>query len=360
VKKVITKGSKGKAPVISRKDRVYVGLDVHKRSIYAAVRINGVEHNTAVLPPQSKAVIAFLAPYHLGLQKVVYEAGPTGFALARALKNAKMKIAVVPPSKIPRPAVRGAKSDKIDCRMLAEFAEKDLLKEVAIPTVEEESDRDIQRLRDSLVDRRRKAKQRIRSFLLLHNLPEPANLHSNWSLASIKGLQIMPMNPQQRFCMEMMLEDLMHILDQVDRVKAKLREMASEERYAMAARRLRTHPGVGETTSMQVLTEIFQPDRFDNQRQVAAYVGLAPLISSSGESRTEGPLMRGGRGALRCTLLEAAWVWIRQEKRADKLYKRLVRNTGSAQKAIVAMARRMLVNLWFMLVRKQEYRPFAA
>ena len=45
MKKVITKGSKGKAPVISRKDRVYVGLDVHKRSIYAAVRINGVEHS---------------------------------------------------------------------------------------------------------------------------------------------------------------------------------------------------------------------------------------------------------------------------------------------------------------------------
>ncbi|HTA31478.1 MAG TPA: transposase, partial [Candidatus Cybelea sp.] len=209
MKKVITKRLKGKAPVIGKKDRVYVGLDVHKRSIHAAVRINGLEHGTAVLPAEPKAVVAFLQPYVAGLKMVVYEAGPTVFGLARALKDNDIRVGVVPPSKIPRPAVRTAKSDKIDCRMLAEFAEKEFLKEVAIPTIEEESDRDIQRTRDSLVDRRRKAKQRIRSFLLLHNLPEPSNLHSNWSMEAIKALQLIPMSASQRFCMEIMLEDLM-------------------------------------------------------------------------------------------------------------------------------------------------------
>jgi len=294
MEKRITKRLKGKAPVIGKKDKVYVGLDVHKRSIHAAVRINGEEHGTMVMPAQAKAVLAFLKPYVAGIQKVVYEAGPTGFDLARALHAEGIKVCVVPPSRIPRPAVRSAKSDKIDCRMLAEFAEKDLLKEVAVPTVEEEADRDIQRLRDSLVDRRRKAKQRIRSFLLLHNLPEPSGISSSWSAESIKALQLMPLTHKQRFCMEMMLEELLHILDQVQRVKQQLRDMSGEERYAKAAKRLRTHPGVGETTCMQVLTELYQPERFDNHRQVSAYVGLAPLVSSSGETRTEGPLMRGG------------------------------------------------------------------
>ena len=113
MKKGITTRLKGKAPVIGKKDRVYVGLDVHKRSIHAAVRINGVEHGTAVLTAQPKAVVAFLEPYVAGLKMVVYEAGPTGFGLARALKDAGIRVGVVPPSKIPRPAVRTAKSDKM-------------------------------------------------------------------------------------------------------------------------------------------------------------------------------------------------------------------------------------------------------
>jgi transposase len=359
MEKSSTRRQKDKPPVITKRDQVYVGLDVHKLSVHAAVRINGTLFGAKVLPAKAGAVLAFLAPFRAGLKKVVYEAGPTGYAMIRALIEDGVNAAIVSPGKIPRPAVQGAKSDGIDCRMLAEFAEKDLLSEVAVPTLDEDASRQIQRMRDGIRDRRRKAKQHIRSFLLYHGIEEPKNLAS-WGESAIDELQKIPMSPKLKFCLDILLEDLYHALDQMEHVNERLKVLASEKRYAKEAERLKTHPGVGDTTCIQVLTELYQPERFENSKQVAAYVGLAPQVRQSGQTRTEGALLKAGRGELRCTLLEAAWVWIRVEKRATKLYGRLVRNTGNAQKAIVAMARRMLVNLWYMLIRKEDYRPFAA
>ena len=114
-----TRRLKGKAPEVGKRDSVYVGLDVHKHSVHAAVRINGKEHGTAVLPADPRTVLRFLEPYRAGLKSVVYEAGPTGFGLFRVLRGAGMPAKVVAPGKIPRPAVAEAKSDQLDCRKLA-------------------------------------------------------------------------------------------------------------------------------------------------------------------------------------------------------------------------------------------------
>lgn len=353
-----TRRLKGKAPEVGKRDSVYVGLDVHKHSVHAAVRINGKEHGTAVLPADPRTVLRFLEPYRAGLKSVVYEAGPTGFGLFRVLRGAGMPAKVVAPGKIPRPAVAGAKSDQLDCRKLAEFEEKDLLHEVAAPTPEQEADRQVQRLRDSILKRRRQAKQKIMGFLLQHGLPEPPKLDA-WGEAALATLQKMPMSPGLRFSLDLLLEDYYHLAEQLKTVNKRLKELASSQRHAEAIRRLRTHPGVGEVTSMQVLTELYQPRRFNNAKEVAAYVGLAPQIRQSGQTRIEGGTLRGGRGALRATLVEASWMWLRVDKSAGKFYGRLVKNTGSAKKAIVALARKLLVHLWTMLVREEDYRRCA-
>jgi transposase len=98
-------------------------------------------------------------------------------------------------------------------------------------------------------------------------------------------------------------------------------------------------------------TEMYQPGRFSNERQVSAMLGLAPRVRESGGRRKEGPLIKAGRGRLRSLLVEASWVWIRHDAEARKVYQRLVHNTGSPQKAIVGMARRMGLDLWRLLVR---------
>lgn len=350
--------TEGRGVGIAKKDRVYVGLDVHKRSVYAAVRVNGTEVGIKSLPSGHEAVKRFLEKYRPGLVKVVYEAGPTGYGLARRLREAGIPVEVVAPGKIPRAAVAGAKSDRLDCRMLAEYAQKSLLKSVVIPTVEEEACRQVLRLRSSLVEKKRRVKQQIKSFLLQYSLEEPEGLN-HWSQKAVKALGKLELNSILRFTLDRLLEELFHLEEQLGKVKSKMNEQFSSKAYEKKARILRSHPGVGEVTTAQMLVEVYQPERFENARQVAAYVGLAPQVRQSGESRKEGPLLKAGKGHLRAALVESAWAWIRVDRQAAKLFGRLMRNTGSANKAIVALARKILVHLWTMLVRQEAYRPTA-
>ncbi len=343
---------------ITKKDCVYVGLDVHKRSIYAAVRVNGVEAGIKSLPADREVVKRFLEKYQLGLRKVVYEAGPTGYGLARRLKDVGIPVEVVAPGKIPRSVVEGAKSDRLDCRMLAEYAEKGLLRAVVIPTVEEEAYRQVLRLRSSLVEKRRRVKQQIKGFLLQYGLEEPEGL-SHWSRKAVKALGKIELNKALRFTLDRFLEEFYYLEDQLGKVKDQIKEQYSSKVYEKKTRILRSHPGVGEVTAAQMLAEVYQPERFQNAKQVVAYVGLAPRVRQSGESRKEGPLLKAGKNHLRSALLESAWAWIRVDRQAAKIYGRLARNTGSPNKAIVAMARKILVHLWTMLVRQEAYRPLA-
>ena len=106
---------------------------------------------------------------------------------------------------------------------------------------------------------------------------------------------------------------------------------------------------------MTFLTEVYQPGRFVEPEELSCYVGLAPRVSQSGERRREGALIKAGRGTLRALLVEASWQWVGKDDFARAHYRRLTRNTGNSQKAIVGMARRMAVNLWCMAVRGEDY-----
>lgn len=348
-----------KSLALKEGDAVVVGLDVHKKSVHAAVRRNGAEVGTWVCSMDVAAITRSLLPMKPFLKKVVYEAGPTGYGLARALQKAGLPVEVLAPGKIEREPNPGSKTDRLDCRKLAEYAEeKKSLKAVAIPTEEEEADRQVWRLRDQLVNQQRRVKQQIKSLLLQNGLAEPEGL-SHWSEAALEALKRMRLRHQLQLSLEVLIEELEKIIALRQRVERHLAWVGQRRRHRQAQRVLRSHPGVGPLTAMAFCVEVYRPERFADAEQVACYVGLAPRVRQSGQTRREGPLIKAGRGALRSLLIEASWRWIRQDARAATLYQRLVRNTGSAQKAIVGVARHMAVNLWCMVCRNEKYRAAA-
>lgn len=347
---------KGKRFSVSPEDQVYIGLDVHKRMVNIAVRVNGTLVYNRMCPSAPKVILGLLRPLRCAARKVVYEAGPTGFGLYRALRAEGFPAHVVAPGKTPRPANPGNKTDRLDCSMLAEYAEKDLLQPVEVPTQEQEADRQIIRTRDQLMRKLRRVKQQIKSFLLQHGVDEPEGL-ANWSKEGIQGLRQLALLPQLRLCLDVLLAELSKVGELLKQVEAKLRELAQSERHAQKHKLLRTHPGVGLLTAMNFLVELYQPERFEVPRQVALFVGLLPRVSQSGETRRDGPIIKAGRPWLRAMLVEAAWQWVRVDPRAQSLYRRLVANTGSGRKAIVAVARQICVDLWCMLIHGEPYRP---
>lgn len=333
-------------------DEIVIGVDVHKRSYHVGIRKNGLEATHWVMPRDDDAFVELLEPVRPALRMVVYEAGPTGYGLARKLEAAGIPVGVVAPGKTPQPVNEDNKSDRLDCRRLAEYADKRLLKYVAIPTEEEEAERAVMRQRDALKKEIARTKARIRSCLLCHGLPEPEKLWSKTAVAELRDLAL----PED---LRVVLDSLLRTLDFAIEERRRLdRHLATiEKRHEEEAEILRSHPGVGAQTTRHMLTELFRPERFANKRQVVSYVGLAPRVRRSGEGCKKGGRLPAGRKALRDCLTEASWQWVNRDDAARELYRRLLGNTGEANKAITGVTRHLLINLWTMLIRREHYRP---
>lgn len=339
-------------------ERIYVGVDVHKRTYHVAI---WSDHRGLLAywnqPAKAELLVEKLAPYRERLVRVVYEAGPTGYGLVRALRGARIKADVIAPGKVPRPAVAGNKSDRVDCRKLAEEAPK--LEAICVPDEEEEADRQVVRLRWRMVEKCRAVKQQIKGFLLQHGVAEPAGL-SNWGKRGVAELRGLALRGELSFALNVLLDELEHTQGQVERVTEKLRELEGSERHRADVAVLESAPGVGLITAMTFKTELVSPERFEDPREVSAIQGLAPWVEESGESRWEGPLLKGGNRYLRTVLVEAAWRWVKHDPAAAKKYRKLLSNTGNSNKAIVGMARKLGIILWRMLTRGEKYRGLEA
>ena len=119
---------------VTDKEVIYIGLDVHKKKIDAAARVGDKLLQTWVMPADSEVVLASLEGIRESEHQMAYEAGPTGYELARRLRAKGFNIEVVAPGKTPQPANHGNKSDRLDCRKIAEYLQKRLLQTVTVPT----------------------------------------------------------------------------------------------------------------------------------------------------------------------------------------------------------------------------------
>lgn len=358
MKKITKKHRQIKDIVLGKRDRVYVGLDVHKKSISVAVWINDHIELTFNCPPAHAVLIEKMKMFGSALKMVSYEAGPTGYALARAFQRASLPVQVISPSNTPRASKRTSKTDGLDCRGLAQYSAKGLLKPVAIPTEAQEAIRQLPRLRDQLVRKRRRVRQQIKSFLLQHSIAEPQGLTA-WSCQSVISLAQLDLDGSLRLTLDIYLDELAHLSNQIKRVEERLRTLSKQSPHQESLEILISHPGVGPVVSWAFYTEIYRVERFNRPSEIASFIGLAPRIIQSGQSCREGPITKSGREQLRSKLIEASWVWIQHDQQAHAVYNRLFRNTGNGNKAIVGMARRLAIHLWHMLCEKEHYRKSA-
>jgi transposase len=340
-------------------ETVHVGVDVHKATYHVAL-YSGSRGLLAswVQPARPEALLERLRPIRAQVAQVVYEAGPTGFALVRRLRTEGLSAEVIATSKLLTPVGPEAKSDRLDCRRLAQLSAKGLLHPVRIPTEQEEADRQVPRLREQMVRKTHAVQSQIKSFLLQHGLAEPAGL-GHWSKRSVAALRGLALLPELRFCLDLLPDELAHAREQVKRVTVRLKELAGSARHREATAVMCSVPGVGVLTAAAFRLELPEPKRFAHEGQVARMAGLAPQVRQSGQTRREGGLLRSGNARLRTALVEAAWTWVRCDETAARRYRQLAAATGSGKKAIVAMARRLGVLLWRLSVHGAPYRAGA-
>jgi transposase len=360
MKKSIASGSVWfKENVFTAQDEVYIGIDVHKRQYHVAMWYRGSLTYYFVMSSDNTQVVRKLERIKVAVKKVVYEAGPTGYSLARLLQSEGFPVEVVAASKTPRSSGVSAKTDRLDCRQLAEYAAKGLLTYIRIPDEQEEADRQLVRLRDQFVSKRKCIHQQIKSFLLQYGIKWPSESDC-WSRRTMVALRELALRSQLRYTLDMYISEMEFLEAKVKDIESKLKEVFSDERHCRQVKILQSHPGVGPVVSLQFLTEMFDSQSFRTAGQVSKYVGLCPRVYQSGNKRKDGPIIKTGRVQLRRNLVEAAWVWIGHDEEAMQIYRRIIGNTGCRQKALVGMARRLAIRLWRMLCRGEYYHTVAA
>lgn len=331
-----------------------IGIDVHKRSYHVAIRREDGKAVTWVCPANPKGLVEQIRRLSIRVSAVAYEAGPTGFDLARTLRSAGINALMAAPSRIPRGVSAGAKTDRLDCLRLGDYAAKGLIKPIAIPSPEQEAQRSLQRRRHDVVDSLRRCKQRIKGFMLFLGLPEPKET-DHWRRGAAEALLALPLDRHARLTLESHLRELAFYQKELSEVEEQLRQMARQ--HGDVLRCLQSVPGVGEVVATTFMLELFDPERFHRAEEVSSYLGLAPMVRHSGEKTPSGRLRPVGQTRLRSLLIEAAWMWRQYDPYARNLYNRFLGRMGIAQKAIAAVARKLAVILWRLYVERRHYRP---
>lgn len=336
-------------------EHIGVGIDVHKKTF--SVCLWSVEEDREIKrwtqPSDHAALIRKLSPLRDQVRQISYEAGPTGFVLARALAQDNWPVLVTSPADIPT-SRNAPKSDRKDARHLARLAAKNMLPRCYIPSVQYEDERRLVRLRGRMLTDKNRVQLRIKSLLLCAGIDEPEKL-KYWSRQSIEELRKMECSEDVRLCLNVHLSQLEQTRQLLSVCDKQLQEIAERAHNQPDVAVLTQVPGIGTPSCIQFMSEMGPRHRFRDRLEVAKYQGLAPDVRSSGESRTGYDLNNSGNRRLRTMLIEAAWRWIRYDTNARTLYVRMLHNTGCSQKAIVAVARKLGIVLWHLRETQGDY-----
>lgn len=290
---------------MSVRERTHVGLDVHAHAV-VGVALDGdtgevVRRRLGSSPGDVLAWVRSLP----GPVVAAYEAGPTGFALARALRAAGVRCEVLAPSKLQRPVGERVKTDARDALHIAKLLKLDEIVAVAIPSETQEAARDLVRAREDARRDLMSARHRLGKLLLRRGLTFPGKRawtrdHHDWlrrQRFELPGLQA---------AFDAAHEAVVAIQDRRDRLDEAILVMATESEFTGVTQRLSCLRGISTLTAFGLAVEIGDWTRLDGRR-IGAYLGLVPTESSSGQSRSQGGLTRTGNAHARRLLVEAAW-----------------------------------------------------
>ena len=151
-------------------ESMFIGLDVHARSVTAGVLdATTGEVRCGPAPARTAELVEWLRGQGAALS-VAYEAGPTGFGLARACEAARIPCLVAAPSRIPRAPGDRVKTDRRDALRLAKLLRLGELVAVRVPSPAEEAARDLVRAREDARGDLMRARHRVSKLLLRHDL----------------------------------------------------------------------------------------------------------------------------------------------------------------------------------------------
>lgn len=366
---------------------IWLGLDVHKDSITAAVFTGLASEPEAVErlsadPTKLRRFVERLL--QRGEVRACYEASGAGYVLHRRLTEWGVHCDVIAPSLIPvRPGDR-RKHDKRDAVTLGRHYRAGHLAPIHVPTEAEERVRDLVRCRETFQREILASRHYVLKFLSRRGRVFTAGSH--WTRRHRTWLEALlrddDLAPEDRHVLGEYLALLDYKIGRRDELDRQIEKIAFSEPYRTAVGYIRCFRGLDTLAAMTLVTEIGDWRRFATAGQLMAYLGLVPSEHSSGDSHRRGPIKKSGNSRCRHVLVQAAWhyrhrpalgkelkrrqqgqpphvvahAW-KAQHRLFKTYHRLAHRRPSAQIAAVAVARELVGFLWSVL---HELEPATA
>jgi transposase len=324
----------------------YIGLDVHKHYLIAL----GVDDDLNIVLSARRVELTRLEEWmKKSLTKqdeIVLEMTTNTWHIYDELIEYAGVVTVVHPPHVALITRAQVMNDKIAASILARLLAKGLLVGIWVPPQE------IRELRGLVVQRQKmtrlatQAKNRLHAVTQRHHLKPPegnpfAKTNNAWWEALALG-RLEKMNLQSD------LETLQFAEKQEERLREAMTGLAAENEEVG---RLLHLPGFGVITAVTVYAAIGDIQRFADAKHLVGYAGMGARVHDSGMTTRTGKITKAGRRDLRVALVEAAQAAAKShphwEAELARLEPRLGRN-----KAIVAIARKLLVTVWHVLARK--------
>jgi transposase len=327
----------------------FVGLDVHKHYVMVGA-VNRAQE--MVLPPRKVSLVEFegWAKKHLRpTDEVVLEATTNAWYIYDLLEPWVAGVVVCHPPQVKLIAAAFVKTDKKDTMTLAKLLAVGMIPAVWVPPAHVRELRALINHRQRLINQQTRLKNQLQSLLHRHHLVPPGGklfgaANRSWWL----GLSL---NSSEK----LRLRQDLTLLDQLDplitEVETEINRLSLAEPWADQAPYLLQLPGIGLITAMTILSAIGEIERFPTAKKLVGYAGLGAKVHSSGQTHRTGGITKQGRRELRRVLIEAAWTAVRYDQHWQEQFEHLAYRIGR-EKAIVAIARKLLVIIWHVLTAK--------
>lgn len=321
----------------------YIGLDLHKESIYGtALDKEGTLLVAYKFPNNKEALMEFLKPFHPGKTKIAIEACGFWRSCHFMLRSLGFQATLANPLKCHQ-IVKDKKTDKVDSKVLADLLRVNYLPKVYLPSDDIISLRDLTRHRCMLVDERSRMRVRIKSYLRREGIVYADSIWNKKGIAWLTSLQ----NEK--------IDDLLAVhqalCQREQSVIQKLKKMALKKEISL----LMTMPGIGVIGATIIYAEIGEVSRFHSPKKLHAYAGIAPGIYQSGDT-SRGIARKEVNKWLKWIVMECAGRAIMLPNDFQKYYNNIFTKKKDKKIARKVTARRMLSIVWHILKEQAPYR----
>ena len=343
---------------------IMIGCDLHDRNMLLRYALGTSElqllayDNDACGRQRMIARLKSLAQKN-NAERIVfaYEASGLGHGLSDQLHDEGIECYVLSPTHLPKtPKSARLKTDAKDAQMLLEQLRGFVLAGNQLPVVwtppqRLRDDRELVRARVDVADELTRVKLKVTTLFKAREIKITSPTKCRWTKAFIAWIRD-DVIPSLDLAVGVKLKLLLDRFEMYRKEQAELdralSKLSKEPRYKVPNAELRKLPGVGQLVAMTFLTEMGDLNRFDNRRQVAAYLGLCPSSNESGQKNDrKGRITRQGPARLRKMLCQAAWVSVIRCEDAAAEYHRIKQNQRSrSKKALVAMMRKLGIKMW--------------